>query len=55
MAFRQELTRSQQTLRLDLDDVPLSDLEILFPTLGDVPSETAVHRNDFGFGVSVTF
>lgn len=55
IAVRAEFVRSQQTLRLDLGDVPLGDLEILFPTLEEVPNTTRVHRNDFVLGFSVTF
>jgi hypothetical protein len=55
MALRLEYARFQQTLRLDFDDVPLDELAILFPTLGEVPSNTRVHRNDFLLGLSITF
>jgi hypothetical protein len=55
VAMRLEYARFQQTLRIDFSDVPLDELQILFPTLGDVPSETRVHRNDFLLGFSITF
>ena len=55
IAMRVEYARFQQTLRIDFSDVPLDELEILFPTLGDVPSNTRVHRNDFLLGLSITF
>jgi hypothetical protein len=55
VAVRAEWARSQQTLRLDFSDIPLGELEILFPTLGEVPSSTRVFRNDFVLGLSVTF
>ncbi len=55
MAVRAEWTRSHQTLDIDFSDIPLSELEILFPTLAEVPSSTGVHRDDFLFGLSVTF
>jgi hypothetical protein len=44
-----------QDLGLDLSSVPLSKLELLFPTLGDVPSGTRVSRDDFVFGMTVSF
>jgi len=55
MAVRLEYARFQQTLRVDFSDVPLDELGILFPTLGEVPSNTRVHRNDFLIGFSLTF
>jgi len=56
VAFRLEYGRYTQALGLDLSDIPLEDLSLLFPTLGDVPSEgTRVHRDDLMLGVSLTF
>lgn len=42
-------------LGLDLSSIPLTKLELLFPTLGDVPGETRVSRNDFVLGMTVSF
>jgi hypothetical protein len=55
LAMRLEYARFQQTLGINFDDVPLDQLGLLFPTLGDVPSDTRVHRNDFLIGFSLTF
>ena len=55
IAMRLEYARFQQTLGINFDDVPLDQLGLLFPTLGDVPSDTRVHRNDFLIGFSLTF
>jgi hypothetical protein len=55
VAMRLEYARYQQALRLDFSDVPLEELELLFPTLGDVPADARVHRNDFLLGLSITF
>jgi hypothetical protein len=55
VAFRFEYGRYTQDLNLDLSSVPLSKLEIFFPTLGDVPSGTRVSRDDFVLGMTVSF
>jgi hypothetical protein len=55
VALRAEYARFSQTLELDFSDVPLQELALLFPTLGDVPSDTRVVRNDFLIGLSLTF
>ena len=55
LALRLEYTRYTQGLGLDLGPVPLQDLEILFPTLADVPGSERVHRNDFLLGVTLSF
>lgn len=56
LAFRLELARYRQGLGIDLSDIALTDLEPLFPTLGDVPSPgVAVHRTDLLIGASLTF
>jgi hypothetical protein len=56
VAFRVEYGRYTQALGLDLGQIPLEDLSLLFPTLGDVPSAgTRVHRDDLLIGLSLTF
>jgi hypothetical protein len=55
VAFRFEYARYMQDLRLDLSSIPLSKLGILFATLGDVPGDTRVSRDDFVFGMTVSF
>ena len=55
IAFRFEYARYLQNLGLDLSTIPLNKLEIFFPTLGDVPVGTRVSRDDFVFGVTVSF
>jgi len=55
IAFRFEFARYTQDLQLDLDKIQLDRLAVVFPTAADVPSGKDVHRNDFLFGVSLTF
>ena len=55
LAFRFEYARYMENLGLDLSAVPLGKLEIFFPTLGDVPGSDRVHRDDFVFGLSLSF
>lgn len=56
VAFRIEYARYTQRLGLDLSQIPLDQLRLLFTTLEDVPNAgSRVHRNDFVLGLSVTF
>jgi hypothetical protein len=55
VAFRFEYGRYLQPLGLDLSGIPLDKLGFLFDTLGDVPGSDRVSRDDFIFGVTVSF
>lgn len=55
LAFRVEYARYWQNLGLDLSKVSLQRLQLLFPTLGDVPGADRVHRDDFVFGMTLSF
>jgi hypothetical protein len=55
LAFRLEFSRYSQELGLDLGQIPLGELEVLFPTLADVPGSERVHRNDFLLGITLSF
>lgn len=54
-AFRAEYVRYIQDLDVDLERVPLADLELLFPTAGDVPTGSGVHRDDLLLGITLSF
>ncbi len=55
VGLRVEFVRYSQALGLDLSHVPLERLQLLFPTLADVPSSERVNRNDFIIGVTLSF
>jgi hypothetical protein len=55
VGLRAEWSRYHQALGVQLDDIPLRELAILFPTLADIPGEESVHRNDFLFGLTISF
>jgi hypothetical protein len=55
VGVRAEWSRYHQNLGVGLDDLPLEELAILFPTLADIPGEERVHRNDFLFGLTISF
>ena len=55
IAFRAEYARYMESLGLDLSGVSLDRLGLLFPTLGEVPIGNRVVRNDFLFGLCVSF
>ena len=55
VAFRVEYAWYTEHLGLDLSSIPLSKLELLFATLGDVPGADRVSRNDFVLGMTVSF
>ena len=55
LAFRFEYARYMEDLGLDLSGVPLDELGILFNTLGDVPGGDLVTRDDFLFGLTLSF
>jgi hypothetical protein len=55
VAFRVEYVWYTEHLGLDLSSIPLSKLELLFPTLGDVPGDNRVSRNDFVLGMTASF
>jgi hypothetical protein len=55
VAFRAEYNWYTQTLGVDLSGVALSDLDLLFDTLADVPGGERATRNVFTFGATVSF
>jgi hypothetical protein len=55
LAFRLEYGYYSQLLGLDLSEVSLERLELLFSTLGDVPADERVSRHDFLFGMTLSF
>ena len=55
LAVRVEFARYSQKLGLDLGEIPLNELEILFPTLEDIPGSERVHRNDLLVGLTLSF
>jgi hypothetical protein len=55
VAFRFEYARYVQDLGLDLTSISLDRLEFFFDTLGDVPGGDRVTRDDFLFGITVSF
>lgn len=54
-SLRAEFVRYVQDLDVDLDTIPLADLELLFPTAGEVPTGEGVHRNDILLGITLSF
>jgi hypothetical protein len=54
LAVRMEYNRYSETLGLDLDQIPLDELAVLFPTLADLPGGS-VHRHEMLLGVTVSF
>jgi len=55
-ALRIEYARYRQGLGIDLSRIRLDQLDQLFTTLDDIPNPgSPIHRDDFVFGVSVTF
>jgi hypothetical protein len=48
-------TEALQFLGLDLSGIPLENLGLVFTTLGDVPSSERVYRNEFAFGLTLSF
>jgi len=55
VAFRVEYGRYFQGLGLDLSGISLERLGLLFDTLGEVPTGDTVVRDDFVFGMTVSF
>jgi hypothetical protein len=55
IAFRLEYARYVQDLGLDLSGVTLDRLDIFFDTLGEVPGNSRVTRDDFLAGVTLSF
>jgi len=55
VAFRFEYTRYFESLGLDLSSISLQRLSLAFPTLGDVPNKERLARNDFLFGLTISF
>jgi len=55
LAFRFEYARYMEDLGLDLSGVPLDELGLIFNTLGDVPGGDLVTRDDFIFGLTLSF
>jgi len=55
IGLRAEWARYSQSLDVDLSDIPLDELAILFPRLDDVPGDEGVHRNDFVLGLTISF
>ncbi len=55
IAIRIEYARYLQNLGLDLSAISLDRLEFLFDTLGDVPNDARVHRDDLVLGLTVSF
>jgi hypothetical protein len=55
VAVRLEYVRYTQILGLDLSEVALDELSVLFNTLADVPNAERVHRNDLTVGLVITF
>jgi len=55
VAFRVEYARYYESLGLDLSSIPLSELGLIFSSIGDVPGGERVHRDDFLFGMTVSF
>jgi hypothetical protein len=55
IALRVEYARYYQTLGLDLSEIPLDELRLLFATLDDIPGSDRVVRDEFLFGLSISF
>ena len=55
LALRAEYVRYTHKLGLDLSSVSLDRLGIVFPTLGDVPGDDRVTRDDLSLGLTVSF
>jgi hypothetical protein len=55
IAMRIEYARYTQDLGLDLSEIPLSQLRLVFPTLGDIPGKDRVVCNNLMFGISISF
>jgi hypothetical protein len=55
LAFRLEYARYYETLGLDLSLIPLDRLSTFFTYLGEVPGGERVTRNDYTFGMTLSF
>ncbi len=55
LALRFEYGYYTQHLGLDLSEIPLEKLGLLFSTLGDIPGSERVSRHDFLFGMTLSF
>lgn len=55
IALRFEYARYVHDLGLDLTSISLDKLDLFFDTLGDVPGGDSVTRDDFLFGLTVSF
>jgi hypothetical protein len=55
LSLRFEYGRYMESLGLDLSSISLDHLSVAFPTLGDVPLDAQVARNDFLFGLTLSF
>ena len=54
LALRVEYNHYRETLKLNLEEIPLDELGIIFPTLADLP-ETGVHRQELLLGITLSF
>lgn len=55
LSFCLQYALYMENLKLDLSQLALSDLGLIFPTLGDVPGNKLVTRNEFLFGLTITY